>query len=88
MEGAEYERLMAFRHRRPPFRLFLSTQSKQVADEMCELHEKTPCLLDIFSLEFMAEHDIRSAAAGGDPCERCSSGIQQEVQYPGSSFSR
>ena len=29
--GAEYERLLASRHRKPPFTLFLATQSQQVA---------------------------------------------------------
>ena len=58
--GAEYERLLAWRHRRPPFRLFLATQSRQVAAEMCVLHEKSPCMLDNFSREFMDENDISS----------------------------
>ena len=60
MAGAEYERLLAWRHRRPPFKLFLATQSRQVALEMCDLHKDTPCLLDRFPREFMDEQDIRS----------------------------
>ena len=58
--GAEHERVLASRHRRPPFTLFMATQSRQVTQQVKEMQEKTPCLLDQFSREFLASHDIEN----------------------------
>lgn len=59
--GAEYERLLASRHRKPPFQLFLATQSQQVASEVKALHENSPCRLDSFSKEFLDSHSLEDA---------------------------
>ena len=61
--GAEHERLMASRHRKPPFSLFMGTQSRQVASDLQELHSTKPCLLDSFSREFMDSYSLGSSDA-------------------------
>ena len=58
--GAEAERLMASRHRRPPFLLFLCLEQEQAVADMKALLAKSPCLLGKFSEEFMATFDVGS----------------------------
>ena len=61
--GAEHERLLASRHRKPPFTLFLATQSRQVAQQLQATYRSKPCLLDSFSREFMDAHSLENADA-------------------------
>ena len=56
--GAEHERMLASRHRKPPFTLFLATQSRHIASQLQELHRDKPCLLDNFSREFLDGHSL------------------------------
>ena len=58
--GAEYERLLASKHRRAPFLLFLVTNQRQVAKDLKRIHSQKVCLLDLFTKESMDEFDVES----------------------------
>jgi hypothetical protein len=63
--GAEYERLITSRHRRVPFKLFLTPQQPVVRREIMALQASSPCLLDPFTREFLQEFDLDSPEAHG-----------------------
>ena len=54
---AAVERSMFFRHRRPPFLLFLCGQQPVVAAKLKHILQHSPCLLDSPTREFMEEFD-------------------------------
>lgn len=61
--GAEYERTLSFRHRRPPFRLLLAFQQPQIVPELKALFREEPCCLDKFTLAFMSVFDLATQEA-------------------------
>ena len=63
-EMADYERLLARRHRSPLFQLFLLLDNQPfVEDKLRAMKAHTPCLLDSFTKAFLDQWDISSEDA-------------------------
>ena len=61
--AGEYERLLGCRHRKPPYRLFVTLLQPELAIGMKDLHRAKPCMLDAWTRDFMDCYDIEAADA-------------------------
>ena len=55
--------MLSRRRRRPPFSLFLSVEQQQCVEDLKLLQRKSPCLLGVFTAEFMNEFEIGTETA-------------------------